>query len=119
MAARKGADLAHSTGLGSEASSGSEGEGAEKGQQGREENKKRKRAEQLWEGQELFSLTGWKETNKSSIVSVVLAISMALLSSFTSSAECTKGSGCGRGLPRVQSWFPAPLRPDGHSGKIS
>lgn len=40
MAAREGADLAGSTGLGSEASSGSEGEGAEKGQQGREKKTK-------------------------------------------------------------------------------
>lgn len=54
MAAREGANLAQGTGLGSEASSGSEREGAEKGQQGREENKERKRAEGLWEGQKLF-----------------------------------------------------------------
>lgn len=39
MAAREGADLAGSTGLSSEASSGSEGEGAEKGQQGRVKKK--------------------------------------------------------------------------------
>lgn len=96
MAAREGANLAHGTGLGSEASSGSEWEGAEKGQQGREENKERKRAEELWEGQKLFSQGtnrrgGGRPTDKSSIVSVVPAISVAVLTSFISSAQHTKG----------------------------
>lgn len=38
-----------------------------------------------------------EETDKSSIVSAVLAVSEAVLSSFTSSVEHTKGSGVGAG----------------------
>lgn len=93
MAAREGANLAQGTGLGSEASSGSGRREQGKDSRGGRKTKRGRGLKDYGKARSSFTaaLTEWKETHKSSIVSVVPAVSVAVPTSFTSSAEHTKG----------------------------